>query len=281
MNKTILGLIIFLLTADSLGAARDSEWFMRTPMQKSFNALMIKQPKVAWWELVSALNRHDIAVEHWLPLKETILKESNCGQILYNAFGNLNKGFKLSIISRQGFSNQGYQIKLSIDQKTINGSFQLLSPKKEVVLSGGIDEDASYQEWETDELLIKPIAGLYYLTFNGFETPIVVSNYHSERWLERITQFSDKISVSLPNLANGCDPATTGFHWFNEDYQQIGKKIIANVEGNTVKVSPAKIPHGAEFLSVSALIYELQSGVRVEYIHRISMPFALYVEDDN
>ncbi|MEX0336933.1 DUF2861 family protein [Vibrio tubiashii] len=255
-------------------SANDATWFRNTPMQSTMEALLEKQPRRAWQELTLALSQSQIEPIHWQPVKEAILAQSNCGHQLDTSLSAMPPRLTLSFISRSGFSSSGYQIKVSTEETQQGGHFSLVTPQGISLLSGEIDPHKHYQEWETNELITSPEAGVYYLKYNRNELPVVVSRYDSNHWLNRSTMDSSQIQASLPQLNNGCAKPVVNLQWFDSEYNQVKDKKALEVTSKKITLEQLQPPSNARHLSASTLIFEYQPGVKIEYIHRISLPFS-------
>lgn len=255
-------------------AANTTPWFRDTPMQSTMKAVLEKQPKQAWQELTLTLSQNHIDPKHWQPVKEAILAQSNCGHQLDYIVSAIPTRLTLSFISRSGFSSSGYQVKVSTEETQQGGHFSLVNQQGVTLLSGEIEPHKNYQEWETNELITSPEAGVYYLKYNRNELPVVVSRYDSNHWLNRSTMNSSQIQASLPQLNNGCAKPVVNLQWFDSDYNQVGSKKALQVTSNQIRLEQLQPPTNAHHLSASTLIFEYQPGVKIEYIHRISLPFS-------
>mgnify|MGYP000129377916 CR=1 FL=1 len=265
--------LLLVLLSPLSSSATDASWFRDTPIQNTLTALMNGHPQQAWQELLLALSQNTIAPKHWQPVKEAILAHSKCGHNLFVDPNNRNPLFTLSVISRSGFSSSGYQIKLSTEQVGYSGNFELLSPQGNTVLSNTVEPDKQYQEWETSELINQPAAGVYFLKFNQNKTPIIISTYDSSHWISRKGQSPTKLLTQLPKLNNNCALPIVRLQWFDSNYHQVGSRKPLKVTGQRVELDQLVAPSEAQYLSASALIYEYQPGAKVEYIHRVSLPF--------
>ncbi|OAJ95179.1 hypothetical protein APB76_07810 [Vibrio bivalvicida] len=265
---------LLLVLLSSLGSsANDASWFRDTPIQNSLDALMNGQPQQAWQELILSLSQNTIQPKHWQPVKEAILAQSKCGHNLFVEPNNGSPLFTLSIISRSDFSSSGYQVKLSTEQVGHSGIFELLSPQGNTVLSNTVEPDKQYQEWETSELINRPVAGVYFLKFNQNETPIIISTYDSSHWIKRENQNPVALQTQLPKLNNNCALPIVRLQWFDSNYHQVGSKKPLKEIDQRVELGQLNPPPEAQYLSASVLIYEYQPRVKVEYIHRVSLPF--------
>lgn len=274
MNQhPILSSLLLLISMVPSTMADELNWFRHTPIQPSLNALLDAQPQRAWQELILALSQSNVEGKHWQPLKEAILEQSNCGHALQEKLPKGTTTMTLSMISRSGFSSSGYQIKLSTEQLGLSGHFELISPQGIAILSGQLESSQAYQEWETSELISRPHAGLYYLKVDNHELPIILSEYDSRQWIQRSKQDRSQLDLLLPEQHNGCALATISLQWFDVNYNQIGRKQAINTNKNKALPEFSTHPKKAKHLSASAMIYEYQPGIKVEYIHRVALPF--------
>ncbi|MBW3696845.1 DUF2861 family protein [Vibrio sp. T187] len=261
-------------SVQALDSSTSSTWFPQTALQATLAALINEQPQQAWQELELALREQPISAQHWQPLKSEILSALDCGQALDIGSDTGLAPFTLSIISRTGLSNSGYQLKLSTERRQLQGVVTLLSPNNKVLLTGKLSEGKAYQEWELSELLSKPESGFYTLKIGDNEWPILVSDYNSKSWLQRKSTTINELKSDLPDLTETCGFPNYSLQWFDSDYQQIGAKQAIASNGNSIHLGTLNPPKNAEFLSASVAIFEYQAKIRVEYIHRVSIPFS-------
>ncbi|MDO6498938.1 DUF2861 family protein [Photobacterium sanguinicancri] len=258
-----------------------ASWFPYSPLQTTLDALLSAQPQRAWQELLLAVSQSDIDSQHWLPIKNEIMAQTNCGQQLMTDLNNLPAALTLTVISRSGLSSLGYQIKLSAEQASQMQNFTLYNPQGKQLLEGELLPKSGYQEWETDDLLAPPQAGLYQLEIGANRYPLLIADNDTENWLARKGTRNPQLITHLPETVTHCSPPALSWQWFDQGYNQIGlkrpidlNKVAQNktdAETNTLIPSPPS--NKASYLSASASIFEYQSGVKIEYIHRVAIPF--------
>ncbi|MGF1833188.1 DUF2861 family protein [Photobacterium sanguinicancri] len=258
-----------------------ASWFPYSPLQTTLDALLSAQPQRAWQELLLAVSQSDIDSQHWLPIKNEIMAQTNCGQQLMTDLNNLPAALTLTVISRSGLSSLGYQIKLSAEQASQMQNFTLYNPQGKQLLEGELLPKSGYQEWETDDLLAPPQAGLYQLEIGANRYPLLTADNDTENWLARKGTRNPQLITHLPETVTHCSPPALSWQWFDQGYNQIGlkrpidlNKVAQNktdAETNTLIPSPPS--NKASYLSASASIFEYQSGVKIEYIHRVAIPF--------
>ncbi|MFA0231208.1 DUF2861 family protein, partial [Vibrio sp. 10N.261.45.A7] len=152
-------------------------WFTDTPLQHTYQSLLDDQPQVAWQELQIALNQQTLDSELWLPVKQEILNQTQCGTSLKQS-AEPKHHIQVSFIRRYGLSSHGYQIKVSAEQlskASENQAISLVSPKGKVLLEGQLASNNEYQEIETNEMFVKPESGVYQLKIGSNHYPIVVA----------------------------------------------------------------------------------------------------------
>ena len=258
-----------------------ASWFPYSPLQTTLDALLSAQPQRAWQELLLAVSQSDIDSQHWLPIKNEIMAQTNCGQQLMTDLNNLPAALTLTVISRSGLSSLGYQIKLSAEQASQMQNFTLYNPQGKQLLEGELLPKSVYQEWETDDLLANPQAGLYQLEIGANRYPLLIADNDTENWLARKGTRNPQLITHLPETVTHCSPPALSWQWFDQGYNQIGlkrpidlNKVAQNktdAETNTLIPSPPS--NKASYLSASVSIFEYQSGVKIEYIHRVAIPF--------
>ncbi len=57
------------------------------PLQHTYQSLLDNQPQVAWQELQIALDQQTLDSELWLPVKQEILSQTQCGTSLKQSAG--------------------------------------------------------------------------------------------------------------------------------------------------------------------------------------------------
>lgn len=261
-----------------------ASWFPYSPLQPTLNALLAAQPQRAWQELLLAVSQSDIDSQHWLPIKNEIMVQTRCGQQLMTDQNNLPALLTLTIISRSGLSSLGYQIKVSAEQANQVKQPQEISlydSRGKQLLNGKLLSTRDYQEWETDELLAKPQAGLYQLEVGKNRYPLLITNSGSENWLSRQGTLNTQLTTHLPETVKHCSPSSLSWQWFDQNYNQIGLKqpidlseiSLSKTGAETNTLIPSPSSNKARYLSASVSVFEYQTGVKVEYIHRVAIPF--------
>ena len=273
LNKCI-SLTLLTFSINAFCQPEDYSLFRNTPMRSTMDTLLNDMPQQAWQELLLAISQNNIKPQIWLPVKEAILSKSNCGH-LFNQ--NLNSGYTqltLSIISRINHSSSGYQIKLSAEQVGNNNNFILFDSSGEIVLKGKWNKNLTYQEWETKDLVSQPKNGVYKLVSNNSEIPIILSNYNTKDWLIPEQLNSNKLKVNFPKLNNNCAVPSIFLQWFDANYNQLGKNIVIKKQGKEISIKKEFTPPlGAYNLRATTMTYEYQPGIKVQYIHRVAIPF--------
>ncbi|KMV28795.1 DUF2861 family protein [Photobacterium swingsii] len=259
-----------------------ASWFPNSPLQPTLDALLAAHPQRAWQELLLAVGQSNIDSLHWQPIKNEIMAQTSCGQELMSNPPHLPATLSLAIISRSGLSSLGYQIKFSAEQASLMQNFTLYNPQGKQLLEGKLLPNSGYQEWETDDLLAKPQAGLYQLEIGTNRYPLLIADNDTENWLARKGTRNPQLITHLPETVTHCSPPALSWQWFDQGYNQIGlkrpidlKKVTqskTDTETNTLIPSPPS--NKASYLSASASIFEYQSGVKIEYIHRVAIPFS-------
>ncbi|MEZ8693719.1 DUF2861 family protein [Vibrio splendidus] len=255
--------------------ASHAAWFTDTPLQHTYQSLLDDQPQVAWQELQIALDQQTLDSELWLPAKQEILSQTQCGTSLKQS-AEPKHHIQVSFIRRYGLSSHGYQIKVSAEQLNKGLETQtlsLVSPKGKVLLDGQLTSNNEYQEIETSEMLIKPESGVYQLTIGSNNYPIIVALDDNKRWLTLESKLNDPhIVVTPPEIIDSCPDANVSWQWFDENYDMLGFKVPIKT---TQASLPTESPTGSEakHLSASVEMFEYQGAIEIQYVQRVAMPF--------
>ncbi|MFA0510302.1 MULTISPECIES: DUF2861 family protein [unclassified Vibrio] len=259
----------------ALPFACHAAWFTNTPLQHTYQSLLDEQPQVAWQELQIALNQQTLDSELWLPVKQQILSQTQCGTSLRQDTETKHH-IQVSFIRRYGLSSHGYQIKVSAEQLSKGSETQtlsLVSPKGKVLLDGQLASNNEYQEIETNEMFIKPESGVYQLKIGSNHYPIIVALNNSNRWLTLESKLSEPhIVLSPPKVIDNCPDANVSWQWFDENYNLLGYKVPIKTAQAPV---PTESPLGtkAKHLSASVEMFEYQGAIEVQYVQRVAVPF--------
>ncbi|WP_086773906.1 DUF2861 family protein [Vibrio coralliirubri] len=268
----VTSLVALLCT---LPFASHAAWFTDTPLQHTYQSLLDEQPQVAWQELQIALDQQTLDSELWLPVKQEILSQTQCGTSLKQS-AEPKHHIQVSFIRRYGLSSHGYQIKVSAEQLNKGLETQtlsLVSPKGKVLLDGQLASNNEYQEIETNEMFIKPESGVYQLKIGSNHYPIIVALNDSNRWLTLESKLSEPhIVLSPPKVVDNCPDANVSWQWFDEDYHLLGYKVpIKTVQAPVPTESP--LGTKAKHLSASVEMFEYQGAIEVQYVQRVAVPF--------
>jgi hypothetical protein len=258
-----------------------ASWFPETILEKTYTALMKNNIPLAWQELQIALSREPIDQKYWLSVKEAILSKTDCGRDLGNSI-ELPGRISISFIRKSDLINLGYQIKISAELVTEEFNIVLLDPNGKQLLEAyfGIEDD--YVEFESKDLIEKPVYGLYQLVVNNKNIPLIISGISEQKWLkldDTNTISPLHLSVNLPENIIACTPATAYWQWFDSNYNMLNQhRILANSTLNgrqyTVRLPQLQeaTPQQVERLSAVASQYEYQSGIKINYIQRTLLP---------
>lgn len=259
----------------SLPFASHAAWFTDTPLQHTYQSLLDGQPQVAWQELQIALDHQTLDSDLWLPVKQEILSQTQCGTSLKQS-AEPKHHIQVSFIRRYGLSSHGYQIKVSAEQLNKDLETQtlsLVSPKGKVLLDGQLASNDEYQEIETNEMFIKPESGVYQLKIGSNHYPIVVALDNSKRWLTLESKLSEPhIVITPPKVIDNCPNANVSWQWFDDNYNLLGYKVPIKTAQAPV---PTESPLGtnAKHLSASVEMFEYQGAIEVQYVQRVAVPF--------
>ncbi|MEZ8320738.1 DUF2861 family protein [Vibrio splendidus] len=259
----------------ALPFACHAAWFTNTPLQHTYQSLLDEQPQVAWQELQIALNQQTLDSELWLPVKQEILSQTQCGTSLRQDTETKHH-IQVSFIRRYGLSSHGYQIKVSSEQLNKGLETQtmsLISPKGKVLLDGQLASNTEYQEIETSEMFNKPESGVYQLKIGSNHYPIVVALDNSMRWLTLESKLSEPhIVITPPKVIDNCPNANMSWQWFDDNYNLLGYKVPIKTAQAPV---PTESPLGtnAKHLSASVEMFEYQGAIEVQYVQRVAVPF--------
>ena len=270
--KRVLTLCLLLQLPGIAVATPRQDWFKNTPLKESLQALLSHQTQQAWQELVIAVEQNPVTANYWQPIKLEILRQSDCGHQLTDPSNGSFPPFTLSLISRTGQTSSGYQIKLSIEDSRQSGAFSLNAPNGETLISGTLNATNHYQEWEISELLTKPTPGVYRLNYRNQQMLLLVSDYNASTWLSRSDSNQTRLKLALPSGNQSCFPASVMLQWFDKQYQQVGDRLPLSATAHYVDLPKSTARQGAQYLSASALLFEYQASIKVEYIHRMSLP---------
>jgi len=266
-------LAIFLLLVRP--AKAESPWFRPTPLEPALRALLQQNPQRAWQELLAALNGVSLDPAQWQPIKHAILSRSECGQRLITA--DHIPPITLTLISRTGHSSSSYQLKLSMEDAEQDGQLKLIAPNGEELIQANMVSGQFYQEWETRDLFIKPQPGLYQLSFSGQSVSLLLSDYDTSDWLARDRVEPNLLNTYGPNEKQTCHPLQVSLQWFDNQYHQVGERMPLAINQSSIQL-PANLNRaGAQYLSASALLYEYQANIRIEYIQRVTLTDALHI----
>ncbi|WP_100754188.1 DUF2861 family protein [Vibrio salilacus] len=270
--KSVLTLCLLLQLSAIAVATPTQDWFKNTPLKDSLQALLSHQTQQAWQELVIAVEQTPVTANYWQPLKLEILRQTDCGHQLTDPSNSAFPPFTLSLISRTGQTSSGYQIKLSIEDSRQSGPFSLNTANGETLISGTLNAIDYYQEWEISELFTKPSPGVYRLNFRNQQMLLLVSDYNTSTWLTRSDNNQKRLTLALPRGNQLCLPASVMLQWFDKQYQQVGDRLPLLATEQYVDLPKSSDRQGAQYLSASALLFEYQAMIKVEYIHRMSLP---------
>lgn len=271
--------------------AKADNWFADTPLQSSYSALSADQTLLAWQELQLSLSQNQISEHYWQPIKDAVLSKTQCGKQLISSV-SLPANIDVSFINKNSVNNQGYQIKISTEQVTQPLTLDLFDENNTLLVSADIPQPTEeYSEFESNDLLSAPKAGIYQLSINGVSYPLVISSFTDTAWVHSSTRRASKSLVITPPANKiSCAPVVMNWQWFDEQYNQIGKHIpmqltprapvmpitSAATERNlryTAK-RPATTPSNATWLSAVVSQFEYQGEVKVEYVQRFSLPIS-------
>lgn len=277
-----LTLIISSILTGALGPsdALANDWFPDTPLQASYSALVEGNAMLAWQELQLSLSQNMIHEHYWRPVKQTVLAETQCGRQLTNS-ASIAAEISLSIIRKGNATNQGYQVKLSVENVSQPIELQLFDADNRLAITATISTPAKkYHEFESNELLIEPKAGLYQLSINGAHYPLVISSFESKAWLQPSTDRAfESLTISPPEQTVSCSPATASWQWLDNQYNLLERPSLMTLNPVTIannKQYHAQLPEGlpakAEWLSAVVSQYEYQGRIKVEYVQRLSLP---------
>lgn len=269
MRIKLLGCFIFGLT---LPLSSQAAWFSDTPLQHTYQAMIDGQPKLAWEELKIAVSQHSLSSQYWLPVKNEIIAQTECGKGLDDSFSP-ESDIQISFIRRFGLASQGYQINISTEKSHGEQDVSLLSPTGKTLISGHFSELAEYQELETKEMLVTPSSGVYTLKVGQNTYPIVASLGRNTRWLKVENALGKQIlSVSSPENIAGCPRTNVNWQWFDGQYNMLGNKIpIGSNNAELPTISP--FPSQAHHLSAAVELTEYQGRLQISYIQRVALPF--------
>lgn len=267
MNVLALVILPVLLMTSKIQAA----WFTETPLNRSYQALLNDQPQLAWQELQIALSKEAIDSQYWLPVKQQILSVSQCGQQLFSHSLPASSNFSISFIRRSGWSSQGYQIKLSAQKLQSELAVELISPLGRSLLSGQFSTKDHYQEIETEEMIIKPVSGVYRLKLNKNVYPLIIAIADNKDWLVWDNNTQD-LFISLPSAPSTCHKPIATWQWFDSNYSILGDRIPIQQQDPSLSLLNTQ-PDKAKHLSAAVSYFEYQQGIKVEYVQRVSVPF--------
>lgn len=277
-----LTLIISSILAGALGPSGvlASDWFPDTPLQASYSALVEGNAMLAWQELQLSLSQNTIQERYWRPVKQAVLTETQCGRQLTNS-ASIAAEISLSIIRKGNATNQGYQVKLSVEKVSQPIELQLFDADNRLTITATIPTPTKeYHEFESNELLNEPKAGLYQLSINGTYYPLLISSFESKSWLQPSTgRVFESLTISPPDQTVSCSPATASWQWLDNQYNLLDRPSLMALTPVTADNNkryhaqlPESLPVKAEWLSAVVSQYEYQGRIKVEYVQRLSLP---------
>lgn len=264
---------LFFIIAAAFSTVSQAAWFTDTPLQRTYQALIDQQPKLAWQELKIALNQNQLDSRFWIPVKQAILSQTECGQGLSNDLGSISN-IQVSFIRRFGLSSQGYQFKISSEGNTTDQDIALVSPDGRRLLSGKLITHPQYQEIETAEMLQKPQSGVYQLEIGQNSYPIIAFMDNNKRWLKLENKLhSPRILITPPKNVIGCPEVNASWQWFDEQYNMLGSRVP--IQKNNLPVpKESTYSYKAKHLSAAVELTEYQNGTKINYIQRVAIPFS-------
>lgn len=287
MNK-LVSLLLSCLFISPITHAKADNWFADTPLQSSYSALSADQTLLAWQELQLSLSQNQINEHYWQPIKDAVLSKTQCGKQLISSV-SLPASIDVSFINKNSVNNQGYQIKISTEQVTQPLILKLFDENNTLLVTANIPQPTEeYIEFESNDLLSTPKAGIYQLSINNVRYPLVISSFTNTTWVQQSTdQTSKSFIVTPPANKIACAPVVMNWQWFDEQYNQIGKHISmqlapvmpitsAATDSNLQYAAkrPATTPSNATWLSAVVSQFEYQGEVKVEYVQRFSLPIS-------
>ncbi|PSU86952.1 hypothetical protein C0W42_18470 [Photobacterium kishitanii] len=246
--------------------------FANSLLQHAYQATLNNQPQLAWQELTLVLNQHRIDSHYWLPIKNELLTQTDCG-IKLASTRITDAQFHLSLIKRSGFVSQGYQFRLATENNSEPQRVALISPEGDVLLSDDFIAYNGYQELESDELLHKPAQGVFTLVVGENKLSLLLAFPNDDSWVSQLNQSNQmRVQVNLPKHISSCPQAVANWQWFDKNYNLINGKIPFN---HSLEPLPddGKVKAQAKFLSASVELFEYQQGIRIEYIQRLAIPY--------
>ncbi len=287
MNK-LVSLLLSGLFISPITHAKADNWFPDTPLQSSYSALSADQTLLAWQELQLSLSQNQISEHYWQPIKDAVLSKTQCGKQLISSV-SLPANINISFINKNSVNNQGYQIKISTEQVTQPLILVLFDENNTRLVTADIPQPTKeYIEFESNDLLSAPKAGIYQLSINGVRYPLIISAFTDTTWVHSNTRRASKsLIVTPPKNKTSCAPIVMNWQWFDEQYNQLGKHIpmqltpvmpitSAATDSNLQYAAkrPATTPSNATWLSAVVSQFEYQGEVKVEYVQRFSLPIS-------
>lgn len=246
--------------------------FLDTPLQPAYQATLNQQPQLAWQELTLALNQSQLDDHHWLPVKQEVLRQTNCGRALLGNLAN-KRHIRVSFVKRFGTTAKGYQVRISTENSANTVEVNLVAPDGTRLVSGRFEAEQGYQEFESVELLQKPRSGVFKLSLNEHTIELLVAIEDQSQWLTlNQQQPTPTVELSLPKTLKGCPNVAASWQWFDGDYRMLGHKVALQTNPQAI---PTENPYSgtAKHLSASVEKIEYQQGIRIEYIQRMAIPF--------
>lgn len=290
MNK-LVSLLLSCLFISPITHAKADNWFADTPLQSSYSALSADQTLLAWQELQLSLSQNQISEHYWQPIKDAVLSKTQCGKQLISSV-SLPANIDISFINKNSVNNQGYQIKISTEQVTQPLILKLFDENNTLLVTANIPQPTEeYIEFESNDLLSTPKAGIYQLSINNVRYPLVISSFTNTTWVQQSTDKTSKSFIVTPPANKiACAPVVMNWQWFDEQYNQLGKHIpmqltpvapaipvtSAATDSNLQYAAkrPATTPSNATWLSAVVSQFEYQGEVKVEYVQRFSLPIS-------
>jgi hypothetical protein len=288
LNALLLNSLFLSCLFSPITHAKADNWFADTPLQSSYSALSANQTLLAWQELQLSLSQNQISEHYWQPIKDAVLSKTQCGKQLISSV-SLPASIDVSFIKKNSVNNQGYQIKISTEQVTQPLILKLFDENNTLLVTADIPQPTEeYIEFESNDLLSTPKAGIYQLSINDVRYPLIISSFTDTAWINSSTHRASKSLVTTPPANKiSCAPVVMNWQWFDEQYNQLGKHIpmqltpampITSVTTDSnlqyTAKRPATTPSNAAWLSAVVSQFEYQGEVKVEYVQRFSLPIS-------
>ncbi|GAB6262960.1 DUF2861 family protein [Photobacterium sp. R1] len=263
-----------------------ADWFMTTPLQSVYQALVEDQTELAWQELQLTLQQHaSVPVSQWQPVFQQILNQSDCGRRLGAPLSLADSTqtamrISLSLQHKVNLHQQVQQLKVAIEGAGQSLTIVLTDRAGKPWLSGIVTPDKEgYAELESAEWF-QPVPDGGYLLQVGKQTyPLILVSAWLPGSAAPVT-FQDKRQTESPFLfpspevtpARRCQVSRRLWQWLDGTYQLAAPLEAVQLDNQRRGIIPASVPADAEWLSAVVASRYFQGSLDIEQVYRVTLP---------